>query len=103
MGQAVRIRDWLLSRVPEPPPALRTRLAEIAGDVECADASSLSAALVLLAEPLLSSVGDERSGAVDLLAADALITYAMESAAESCENFELHASHAMTRAASPHK
>ena len=43
--------------------------------------------------------GRERATAIDLLAADALITYAIEAAAESCESFDARAGAIMSTVA----
>ena len=80
-GQSVRLSDWLDSRSPRPPAELSRRLAEIAGDTEC-ESHDLPAVLIDKAERILARLGDDRSAAPDLLAADSLITYAMEAAAE---------------------
>lgn len=78
----MRLSDWLESRSPRPPSALSERLAEIAGDTECRP-EELPSVLIDKAEGILAAIGDDRSAATDLLAADSLITYAMEAAAES--------------------
>ena len=78
------MREWLKSRQPAPPPGLSARLSDIAGDRSCADLAELSATLVESAAMLLRGLGDGREAATDLLAADALLTYALEAAAEDC-------------------
>ena len=74
--------DWLASRAPAPPDELSARLIQIAGDSN-APPRDLPSILLAQALVLLAEVGDDRAAAPDLLAADALITYAMEAAAES--------------------
>lgn len=59
----------------------------------------MPAALMSHAVALLDSVGDDRAAATHLLAADALITYAMEAAAENNADFDAFASAAATRIA----
>jgi hypothetical protein len=54
----------------------------------------LSASLLKLGLEVLANIGDDRAAAPDLLAADALITYAMEAAAE-CDSVESAAIRAM--------
>jgi hypothetical protein len=90
-GESVRLGDWLASRVPSPPPSLSERIADAVGDSEC-ERAHLSSTLVDHAEALLKTVGNDRSSADDLLVADALITYAMEAAADDCEKLEAIAS-----------
>ncbi len=81
-GEGLHVRDWITARVPPPPPALVVRLAEIVGDDGYDHPASLPESLIARAEQLLAQIGNDRSAATDLLAADALITYAMEAAAE---------------------
>ena len=81
------VGEWLASRDPAPPPELAARLAEIVGPSVCAD-GELPDALADLAQQLLAGLCEERQGALDLLAADALITYALEAAAEDCHGVE---------------
>jgi len=99
----VTLAAWLESRTPAPPPAL------LAG-IELALGASLSAsasaapdecvrAVVRLLEPLLAREGAGRECAVDLLAADALVTYAFEAASADVEKLDAHALAAMTRLA----
>ena len=81
------VGEWLRTRDPAPPPELAARLAEIVGSSACGDAQ-LPDTLSDAAERVLAGLCEERSGALDLLAADALITYALEAAAEDCRNVE---------------
>ncbi len=73
--------DWLASRTPRPPEALSDRIDQLIGDASCG-IEALPMMLITKAKATLSGVGTDRSAAIDLLAADALITYAMEAAAE---------------------
>ena len=59
----------------------------------------IATVLIGIAEKILADLGDDRSAATDLLAADALITYAMESAAESRGDLESFAADAAARIA----
>lgn len=90
--------DWLASRTPRPPEELSAKLKEIVGDGECG-AHELSLVLITKAKAALSSVGNDRSAAVDLLVADALITYAMEAAAD-LDSVDSAARYAMNEIAS---
>ena len=85
--ESVKIADWLAARVPPPPPALAEHIARIVDDLEC-DRSEIANRLVDAAERILKSIGDGRDSANDLLAADALVTYAMEAAADGCGDIE---------------
>lgn len=76
--------DWLAERRPAPPEALRRRIAELVAAVddvpEDPGATCLRAAERVLAT--LVRHGDAgRAAALDLLAVDALVTYAFEAAA----------------------
>ena len=80
-GESVRIVDWLATRVPAPPAALAKIIAAHVDTVDC-DMQSLPDHLVDAAVRILNSLRDGRESANDLLAADALVTYALEAAAE---------------------
>ncbi|MDX2184375.1 MAG: hypothetical protein SFW08_10385 [Gemmatimonadaceae bacterium] len=78
---------WLDARAEPMPPALRARLAEmIGGLVPVTPARAVHETLLVAGEALLARLLNHnrttREGALDLLAADALITYAFEAAAE---------------------
>ena len=98
-SESIRARDWIAARIPAPPPALSSRLADIVGEDTCESAESLPDLLISRAEELLSHIGNDRSSATDLLAADALITYAMEAAADYSLDVERIASEAAIRLA----
>ena len=79
------IQAWLDDRQPAPPAALRRRIAElvdqVAEDPEDPGLTCLRAAERSLA--ILAGSGDAgRAAALDLLAVDALVTYAFEAAAD---------------------
>lgn len=78
--QSISIAKWLASRTPPPPTELADRLRGVTEHESC-DAGGLSRRLVDIACGILAHVGDDRESALDLLTADALITYAMEAAA----------------------
>jgi hypothetical protein len=92
------LRDWLDSRSPRPPAALSERLAELTAGIACDDEGEIPALLIGKACEVLTRIEGDRGAATDLLAADALITYAMEAAADSPQMGEL-ASLAMLRIA----
>ncbi len=97
------VRDWLDARSPAPPPALRARLDAVLRDETRRDARDtadvcLGAAEKLVAD-LLRTACTTRESALDLLAADALVTYAFEAAAESPVELAARASRAMQRMA----
>jgi Flp pilus assembly protein CpaB len=76
------VKEWLDRRTSNAPPALRTRVHEyaLAASGESLPALLASAGQGALAR-VLSQSGD-RSAALDLLAADALITLALRAQAE---------------------
>lgn len=98
-GESVRLADWLASRTPSPPPALAARIAASVGDAS-ASRAALPGTLVEHALGFLKLIGDARESADDLLAADALITYAMEAATENCQQLDALAADAAKRIAS---
>jgi len=97
----VTVGEWLRSRTPPPPAALSARLDEVLRaslhePAERVPAVCLAAGERLAAE-LLSSNSTARNSALDLLTADALVTYAFEAAGEMASGIEAHASSAMRR------
>ncbi len=81
------VADWLGSRAPAPPPVLRARLHALLGEDAAAPATEAPAACLAAGERtlvrLLAEGCSARNAALDLLAADALVTYAFEAAAAS--------------------
>ena len=96
--------EWLARRTPPPPPALRTRLEQALGDATPTDDPDVPERCLRAAErlvrELLRSNCTTRESALDLLTADALVTYAFESAAESPADLTARATEAMRRIAS---
>jgi hypothetical protein len=87
--------------MPSPPDLLRTRIALALGaaldrDVAETEHVCLDAAERVLAR-LLDQGRGERDEAADLLAADALVTYALEFAADAAERFDENATSAIER------
>ena len=94
---------WLEKREPGPPVALASRLSTALGAVSTRPQFAedhLFAAAEILVERLLRTGCGTRSSAYDLLAADALVTYAFEAAAERLgSKLEERAAEAMRRIA----
>src|SRR5206468_12086332 len=91
----------LQSRTSVPPAAMMARVIRALGNRAGNDASDaytacLDAAAELL-ERLLADDDLRRDSAIDLLAADALVTYAFESAALDIDRLDDRAASAMTR------
>jgi hypothetical protein len=96
----VTVRDWLAHREPSPPRELRERVEALAlavpeqpGDLA---GSLVAAAEAALARLSLGGAGD-RATALDLLAVDALVTYAFESAAHAPDSIPELTARAMSR------
>ena len=81
-----QLRHWLDARRPAPPPALRAHLDATLASLDAGDAA-LPDQLATLGRRLLERVarapGQPRAHALDLLAADALVTYAFEAQSEA--------------------
>ena len=97
------LSGWLDARRPVPPPALRTRIDVALGDSLGSDADdALEACLSAgerLVESLLRNNATTRESALDLLAADALVTYAFEAGSDRPRELAGRARDAMTRIA----
>jgi uncharacterized membrane protein len=98
------VREWLARREPAPPAALLARVEAVLGDAVGDSAADATQVCLRAAERLVTDVlrGDcaSRESALDLLAADALVTYAFEAAAETPDTLAATASAAMERIAS---
>jgi hypothetical protein len=96
----VNLRDWLARREPSPPRVLQERVEALALAVpdvpDDPSGSLLAAAEAALAQLARRSPGD-RASALDLLAVDALVTYAMEHAAQTPDELPGIAERAMSR------
>lgn len=95
------LRAWLRSRTPPGPERLLARIEEVLGD-RC-DASAdegftlcLDAADALLRD-LIARPSMRREAALDLLAVDALTTFAFEAAAMDTDSLAARGAAAMTR------
>lgn len=95
------VGDWLASRTPPPPEPLRSRIELALGTalgrpVADTERVCMEAAERVLARLFVDGEGQRREAA-DLLAADALVTYALEFAADAPESFGAHATRAIER------
>lgn len=94
--------EWLSARTPAPPAALARRVATILADTPAS--GGLAEQLIVAAEHtlrgLLRANATERDAALDLLAADALVTYAFELAADEPASLDPLATEAMHRLSS---
>jgi len=91
---------WVAAHAEQPPLALRARLDAIlnttgAGAQSAPVASELLSAGQTLLRTILGSGSTQRDAALDLLTADALVTYAFEAAAGSPESLDDQAATAM--------
>lgn len=98
------LAQWLALRHPTPPPALRARIDVALGlelHVDAGDdpSETLLAAGERLVRDLLEVEATSRDSALDLLAADALVTYAFEAASERPVDLARRAAAAMERIA----
>lgn len=73
---------WLEARHPAPPPTLQAHLLALAHDAPGSVPEHLADAGVALLARVLDQPNGGRELALDLLAADALVTYAFEAQAE---------------------
>jgi hypothetical protein len=94
---------WLDARRPIPPEALRARIdAALGADLQ-AETDDAAETLLTAGERLVRSLLVEnattRESAIDLLAADALVTYAFEAASEQPGDLSRRAAAAMARIA----
>ena len=92
------LASWLRTRTPTPPDALLARIdAFVAGQREApTSAESLIDCAASAMTTLLGSGCLTRQSALDLLAVDALITYAFEAAADEPDRIDERARRALT-------
>ncbi len=95
------VADWLRGRTPPPPAGLEGRVASVLGEslarpVAEAPAHFLAAGERLL-EELIRNNSTSRASALDLLTADALVTYAFEACSDSPSRIDDLAAGAMLR------
>ena len=101
------VNEWLAARRPAPPLKLAARLEEAIADLVSSPAIPPSEALVVAGAAILTRLTgadapetSRREVAIGLLSADALLTYALEAAAEDCESFAASADAIIARLAS---
>ncbi len=103
MSELMTVDNWLSQRTPPPPPALLARLRELLAPYADRPSSEAPSACLAAGESQLAALlahGDTaRNSALDLLAVDALVSYAFEAAADAPETLERLATDAMTRIA----
>lgn len=97
------VREWLAERRPAPPIALRARIEAVLGAAAEESAAGTTEICLRAAERVVTELlrGDcaSRESALDLLAADALVTYAFEAAAGRPATLPATATAAMERMA----
>lgn len=84
------LREWLATREPPPPPALAARLVQLT-ETHAERDSFAEAMLLASGEALRRLLHDgqtARDGALELLAADALATYAFEAEGDAPEELD---------------
>ena len=90
---------WLAAHSEQPPAALRARLDGILNAPSATADTPVAPALLDAGQELLSTIlgsgSTQRDAALDLLAADALVTYAFEAAAEEPATIDARAAAAM--------
>ena len=97
------VGEWLDGRTPSAPTVLRARITRALGAATADDSATATSACLTAAERLMEDLllrdCTSRESALDLLAADALVTYAFEAASESPSALERRATEAMLRMA----
>lgn len=95
------LADWLNARAALPPSRLAARIELAVRDQATRSATDATESLLDACESLLRDIIERaaagRESALDLLAADALATYAFEAAADVPASLEEHARGAMRR------
>ena len=101
--RAGTVGDWLLALEPTPPRALASRLSEVLAPYLALSSDHVADACLEagehLLDTLLASGSTSRGSALDLLAVDALVTYAFQAAADNPQQLEPRAARAMARIA----
>ncbi|MEP6764490.1 MAG: hypothetical protein ABJB66_09280 [Gemmatimonadaceae bacterium] len=98
---ALTVGDWFTSVEPAPPRALAAQLQTMIAADASRPASEVPEICLRVAEEhlqrLLTSGSTSRATAMDLLAVDALVTYAFEAAAGDASQIEARTKNAMSR------
>jgi len=96
-----QVADWLAGCTPSPPVSLAARVTTLLGDAPFAGMDDAVARCVAGAERIVAGLlrdgCTDRTSALDLLAADALATYAFELAGDRPETLATVAEVAMAR------
>jgi len=91
--------QWVAARGEQPPAALRARLDALLRTTRSADDAPVAEELFGAGEALLATIlasgSTQRDAALDLLTADALVTYAFEAAASDPSTLDVQAASAM--------
>ena len=91
--------EWVAAHAEQPPAALRVRLDAILNASDESSTTPVAVALLGAGEALLVSIlgsgCTQRDAALDLLTADALVTYAFEAAADDPAILDARAASAM--------
>ena len=99
----MNVTEWLDGRTPPGPAALRSRIDDALGASAAGDSATATNACLAAAERLVEDLMRRdctaRESALDLLAADALVTYAFEAASETPSELVQRATEAMSRIA----
>lgn len=102
-ASATTVGEWMARMDPAPPPALHQRLCDLVQPASSRAVSEVPEACLeageRLLDQLLASGSTSRATALDLLAVDALITYAFQAAADDPTRLEQRAARAMARIA----
>ncbi len=95
------VSAWLRGRTPVPPPQLAARIDALTASI--ANRNPSADAFLEAAEAAMGTVLRDgcltRDSALDLLAVDALVTYALEAAADEADQLEARAVRALARIA----
>jgi len=99
----VTVGEWLRSRSPRPPAALSARLDAVLVESLGESADRVPDVFLAVGERLVAEMlrndSTSRDSALDLLTADALLTYAFEAAGGDVSTIDGRAAEAMTRIA----
>ncbi len=100
---AATVGEWIDKIEPTPPPALHQRLRDLLASSASRPASDVPEACLEAGEQLLDALltggSTSRETALDLLAADSLVTYAFQAAAYDPARMEERTARAMSRIA----
>lgn len=101
---AMKPAEWMRARAGDAPEPLLDRVEEILASLNLPHATPVAESLLRAGEVLLDAVlqassGDGRGVALDLLAADACVTWAFEAAADAPSSLGARAEAAMQRIA----